>query len=830
MIKRPLIWILASFLLGMYLAWRHFSVSIVSLLVLSLLLCIYLGMYRAKWKVVSPKDKFLWSLPFILLLGFLAMGGRLVKPALYDAFDQKTYCEVSGKISLIVQKPSGKAVYLKKNKVTLPEGDTYRCEAILVFCNEDTTASPASPAGPFDHQTNYRVGNEIAVKGTLQKFSQATNPGQFNEQFYYEIENIDFKLKAKAITMTDGRYSEFHSVLDHIKERLIKVYDTILSEKESGALVAMLLGEKYLLGDEVKTLYQQNGISHILAISGLHVSLIGMFVFAVLKGLKVPIFISTFVTIFILYCYGVLTNFSVSTNRAVVMMTIMLLASPAGKTYDMLSALSLSAFLILLQNPLQVFSAGFLLSYGAVLGIALIQPCFRQLFQKKHIILESIYVSTSAQLATAPIVIYFYYQLPLYGILVNLIILPFVTILTLTSIFAGILGVVYLPLGIFCVGGANYILKFYEWVCRVGSALPGNLVTVGKPGALQMVLYIILLVLFCWTSNRWAARDEAAKDESAKNETEDNATMKHWATQHCNKKLCLLLPLLASILLILPQSHAGLRVTILDVGQGDSIYLEHEGGMTALIDGGSTDVMNVGKYRIKPFLLSQGTDELTYVIMTHADADHINGLKELMEDGQTRIRNLVLPEISNKDQGYLEMEALAKEKKIAVSYCKAGDKIVDGDLTLFCLHPSEGVEAPDTNSYSAVFSVRYGEFDLLLTGDIGKEQEPALLRNLTDEALWGDDGPSGFKPRMEYDILKVAHHGSKNSTSDEFLSSLQPRYAFISCGSNNRYGHPHQELLERLQEAGSDTRITYEAGAIQIETDGRLMEVSGYLE
>ncbi len=818
MIKRPLIWILACFLSGMYLAWKHFPIYIVILLVLSLLSCIYLSMYRVKWKGVSPKDKFLWLLPGLLLLGFLAMDGRLVRPPLYDAFGQKTSCEATGKISMIVQKPSGKAIYLKENKVTLPEGHTYQCEAILVFCNEATEASPASPPGPM----TYRVGNEITVRGTLQKFSQATNPGQFNEQLYYEIENIDFKLKAKSITMTDGGYSHFHSVLDHVKEKLIRVYDTILSEKESGALVAMLLGEKYLLGDEIKTLYQQNGISHILAISGLHVSLIGMFVFAVLKRLKIPIFISTLVTVFLLYCYGVLTNFSVSTSRAVVMMTIMLLAPLAGKTYDMLSALSLSAFLILLQNPLQVFSAGFLLSYGAVLGIAVIQPCFGQLFQKKNIILDSIYISTSAQLATAPIVIYFFYQLPIYGILVNLIILPFVTILTLTSIFAGILGAVYLPLGIFCVGGANYILKFYEWVCRFGNALPGNLITVGKPGVLQMVLYIILLVLFCWTSNRWPAKDEAAK-----NETEDNATMKHWVTQHCNKKLCLLLPLLASMLLILPQNHAGLRVTFLDVGQGDSIYLEYEDRTTILVDGGSTDVMNVGKYRIKPFLLSQGTDELTYVIMTHADGDHINGLKELMEDGQIKIRNLVLPDISNKDQGYLKMESLAREKNITVSYCKAGDRIIDGELTLFCLHPNKGVTAVDTNSYSAVFSVRYGEFDLLLTGDLGKEQEGALLRNLTDGTLWGNDGA---RPQVEYDILKVAHHGSKNSTTDEFLSLLQPKHAFISCGLNNRYGHPHQELLERLKAAGSDIRITYAAGAIQIETDGSLMEVEGYLE
>lgn len=795
MIKRPLIWILSFFLIGMYLAWRQLAFYAIILLMLLLFLMIYLTLYRIKVSIINSGDKFIWILPFLLLLGFLAMGEQLKKPALYEAFDQKIACEVSGRIDMIVKKPSGEAIYLENNHVTLPGEYSYRCEAIIVFCDD---AMASDNFFITSEPVSYQVGNEITVQGTLQKFSKATNPGQFNEQLYYDIENIDFKLRAKSITVSDPSYSRFHSVLNQIKGKLIEVYNEILSEKESGALIAMLLGEKYLLGDEIKTLYQQNGISHILAISGLHISLIGMFVFTLLKHLKIPIFISTFLTIFILYCYGVLTGFSVSTNRAVVMMVIMLLATLLGKTYDMLSAMSLSALIILLQNPLQILSAGFLLSYGAILGIALILPCFRQLFEKKNVILESLYVSTSAQLATAPMIAYFYFQLPLYGIVVNLIILPFVTILTLTSILAGILGVIYLPLGIFFVGGANYILRFYEWICKIGSALPWNLITVGRPGMVQLILYVIILGVFLWIVKRY------------------------------NKKISCLLPLLASLLLMLPQSNAGLRVVFLDVGQGDAIYMNYENRISILVDGGSSDVMNVGKYRLKPFLLSQGTDELTYVIMTHADGDHISGLKELMEEGQIRIKNLVLPKIREKDEGYLKMEALALQKGIQILYCKAGDKIMDKELKMFCLHPGEAVNPLDTNSYSAVFSVRYKEFDLLLTGDLGQEQEPSVLQSLVD---WRNTAKNkGDAPSLEYDLLKVGHHGSKNSTSEEFLSSLRPKYAVISAGRGNRYGHPHKEVLDRLMEARSNIMITYEYGAIEVETDGKEMKLETYLK
>jgi competence protein ComEC len=795
LVKRPLIWILTAYLCGMYLAWRYISAYIVVLLILVLFICSYLIFHKVKLTLIGSGDKFIWSLPFILLLGFLVMGEQLKRPALYQAFDQKIFCEVTGKINMIVKKPSGQAIYLKNNIVTLPEENSYKCEAIIVFCDE-TTGSDNNSLGS-SKLAGYQVGNEITVQGTLQKFSKATNPGQFNEQLYYDIENIDFKLRGKSFMISDFSYSHFHSTLNQIKEKLIEVYSTILSEKESGALIAMLLGEKYLLGDEIKTLYQQNGISHVLAISGLHISLIGMFVFSLLKRLRIPIYISTFITIFILYSYGVLTNFSVSTNRAVVMMVVLLMASLIGKTYDLLSAMSLSAFIILLQNPLQIFSAGFLLSFGAILGIAMIHPCFRQLFPGKNIILDSIYISTSAQLATAPIIAFFYFQLPLYGILVNLIILPFVTVLTLTSILAGMIGVINLPLGIFFVGGANYILQFYEWICRLGSELPLNLITVGKPNSLKLVLYAIIMGFFLWT------------------------------TKHYNKKICCLLPLIASVLLLIPDSQAGLRVVFLDVGQGDSIYLEHEDNTTFLIDGGSSDISKVGKYRLKPFLLSQGKDELTYVIMTHADEDHINGLKELMEEEEIKIKTLILPKIIDKDKGYLEIEALAREKGIRIWYCKAGDMIKDGNLELFCLHPAEGMTGADTNSYSAVFSVKYKAFDLLLTGDMGQEQEASVLQDIID---WRNTENNHSRPSLQYDILKVAHHGSRNSTSKEFIELIKPEYAIISCGMNNRYGHPHEELLERLDEMRSEMVITNKSGAITVKTDGKRMVVEEYLE
>lgn len=717
LIKRPMIWILTAYIFGMFLAKRLLSIHLTIILMLILCLMIYLLMYRIKNKIINHKDKFLWSLPILLILGFLSMSGQIKRPPLYGAFEQEVPCELTGKITMIVEKQWGKALYVTNNVVSLSENSNYLCENVIVFCPDDDEGKEYLSNSSNEE---YLVGNQVTVKGKLQKFSRPSNPGQFNEELYYQIENIDFKLEAEQIIISDAGYSKLHRLLGTIKSKLVQVYSSILAEKEAGALIAMLLGEKYLLNEEIKQLYQENGIAHVLAISGLHISLIGMFVFRLLRKLKLPTVPATTCSIFFIYSYGVLTNFSVSTNRAVVMMTIMLLSTLIGKTYDMLSATALSALIILLQNPLQILSAGFLLSFGAVLGIAILLPCFKTLFPTKNLIADSLLISVSAQAFTTPFILFFYYQLPTYSTITNLIILPFVTILTLTSILAVIVGVICMPLGVFLIGGANYILKFYEWICRMGSSIPGNLITVGRPDRLRLILCFLLIFLFVWVVRRYC------------------------------KKYSLVLLALSMILLILPQRNSGLEITMLDVGQGDAIFMESNSGTTYLIDGGSSDVYKVGVNRLQPFLLYRGTDTIDYAIMTHSDEDHINGLTEIMVGKKIKIRNLVLPAIRNKDEAYLELELLAKKHGIELLFIKAGDAIKDDGLQMHCLHPSANYIAPSANAYSTVLSVRYGNFDMLLTGDLEQDGE-RIVQEILEK---GDDRNSGGLPSEgNYEVL-----------------------------------------------------------------------------
>lgn len=247
---------------------------------------------------------------------------------------------------------------------------------------------------------------------------------------------------------------------------------------------------------------------------------------------------------------------------------------------------------------------------------------------------------------------------------------------------------------------------------------------------------------------------------------------------------------------------------MLDVGQGDCLYLELSDGISCLIDGGSTSIKEVGNYRILPYLKYEGVSKLDYVILTHLDEDHVNGVRELMEMQNTldgvQIQTILFPEIANPDETYQELWALAEKKGIAVQTIGAGDAMMGSDYLLECLYPVKGTWTTDENNDSVALQLAYHEFTMLLTGDMGFEGEKELLSQgrLKDVDVW-----------------KVSHHGSKYSGSQPFLQSIQPALGLVSVG-RNYYGHPSDEILERLSKINCQVYTTLERGALMLESDG----------
>jgi competence protein ComEC len=261
----------------------------------------------------------------------------------------------------------------------------------------------------------------------------------------------------------------------------------------------------------------------------------------------------------------------------------------------------------------------------------------------------------------------------------------------------------------------------------------------------------------------------------------------------------------------------GFSITCLDVGQGDGIVVETSKNHHYLIDGGSSNVSQVGKYRILPYLKSQGISYLDYVWVSHTDQDHISGILEILglqakNQTSVTIGNLVLPGIEEKSQNYESLEKAGKEAGVKIYYLNAGARLKDKDLVWKVLSPRKG-EGGEENQSSLVLELTEGNFRGLFTGDIDEETEEKLINDLED-----------------VDFLKVAHHGSRYSSGEKFLDVTRPEISLISCSSTNTYGHPSPETLERLTKAKSRVWCTKDCGEVRVEIKKNGLKIKTYLQ
>lgn len=806
-IKRPFIWILASYLVGLAVHGADFTAVLAAGAGMLLAILVWLLLPQRRRQRLTNYS-FLLLLPLLFLIGYMQINKELLTPAADKAFKQKHKALAQGEVSLVEETEKYTRLTIKESVLSIEGGGTYQDLKLLVY---------------IDDNEKYRAGNKVEVSGSVIKFTKASNPGQFNEYLFYRTKKYHYKFYAESVTILNSKINFYHQTLFTIRKQLTATYYKLLSEKNAGILTAMMLGDTNNLDADIKELYRENGISHILAISGLHISLLGLTLYKIFRRLRVPLFLSTAFTLLFLYSYGILTGFGVSTNRAVVMMGVYMAALLVGRTYDLLSGTAFSALIILLQSPLEITSAGFLLSFGAVIGIGTVYPALQNALsgkemdgQKKlegqkrpdkkagnsfrnaagNLILQTLLTSLSAQVILLPILLWFFYEMPVYSLFVNLLIIPLSSLLTILAFLTVLAGCISVPIGVFLMGSVNYILEFYEGVCRLGSKLPYKSILTGRPGILVILIFYAALFFFVqWNKKK-------------------------------GRRLSLLL-LLSFIILLVPVKEKHLEVVFLDVGQGDGIFLRFPDGTTMLVDGGSSDVKELGKYRLEPFLKYKGIKKIDYAVITHGDSDHYSGVLEFMQPeykGDIRIKHLILPGVSLKGEAYRNIIQAAEKRRVGVSVLSKGDSLVRGGVYLSCLWPDKGAiessgEASDTNSHSIVLSLRYLGFDLLLTGDLEGIGEDIVVREIEEGKLGKDGIP------LQYDILKVAHHGSKYSTGSEFLNAVSPAYAIISCGENNSYGHPHEETIKRLATSNSRILQTPEAGAITVITDGRKMYI-----
>ena len=853
--KRPITLLACMFLTGILWKWTG--------LILSLGIGLLLYFYATPWKERGIRFAVLVAgMPVMLLLGALCVEKQDAFRSVYlSVLEEGQSVRLAGKINRVEEKTNCFYYYLTDCSVEQSD-HVMPCNDVLAYVSSD----------------DYSVGQILILQGTISLFDEATNEGQFDSRAFYRSQKIDFGVWVDSVERVEGKSDRFRVWLSRVRVELGIPLSRYADD--DGVLSAMLLGDKTSLDSEIRSLYQKSGIAHVLAISGLHISLLGMALYRLLRHRCGLTYLwAGIVAASFLVAYTLMTGNAVSARRATGMLIVYLVADLLGRSYDMLSALSLIVILLLWENPFLVTNSGFQFSVAAVVGIGVGQgvlvprvgswkvvygrrkkqddvvrcdaakcdvakrdatkcdatkcdaakrdaaKCDAERIRMQNLVdwmkrrmdkcLPGMMISISIQLFTIPLVAYYYYEIPVYAILLNIPVLALIPYVLGLAVFGSLTGqIAFLqPLSFALCRVCGWVLHGYRWLCDASLLLPGARMITGKPSEVRVVVYYGLLGAFyyvLWCGMKKKQRQMCTKGAQAEKQ--------EWIRSWFGFGLGLVLVLLLTFLFV--RGKPEFELDILDVGQGDAIYLCASDGTNFMIDGGSTDVKKVGTYRILPFLKAKAIRKVDYWFVSHTDEDHISGLVEVMESGYA-VGTLVLAEAQKEDEKAHRLAELAQKNGIRVCYMKAGDVLGTRKedvvnernraetFRIECLYPTNNNDSEDVNDRCLVLYYEDENFSAFFGGDISSEVEEQLV--------------SAGKCRQT-DVLKASHHGSKYSNSDVLLHALHPRLTIASAGKKNRYGHPSPEAIARVGESGSTFYSTIDYGRIRVRfVDGEMV-------
>ena len=653
---------------------------------------------------------------------------------------EKLYtADVKGYVTGIMRGDNSYTIQIRNARITLDScGTRLKC-GINIYSKEDS----------------FVAGDYANLKVSLKDYSMPTNEGQFNSRKYYTSQG--FIYCADVIEVIEvKRDNTYLSYVYRLSESVKNIYKKVYSSHNAGIMQSIVLGDRSGLDDDVKRMYQKNGISHILAISALHVSLVGMFIYDWLKK-RIGRIASACFSTFLIISYLCMTGYSASASRAVIMILVYMLADVLGRTSDGANTLGIATVILLWINPYNIVNSAFWLSFLAVAGIIYIKPIlsddktiliYIRRPDKKNAgifqlilfrIADSVITGMCVTIATLPVILIISGQIPVISLFLNVIVIPLMSLIMISGIFTGIAGMLSLEAAYFFAGAGGYILDFYYKLCSLSSHFKYAVIVTGIPDTVRVFLYFAVLII--------------------------------WICVHIilmNKKIdAVCIALLVCVLTGLHYNiNSDMKIAMLDVGQGDSIVMHTKEGMNVLFDGGSTSKKNVGRYTIYTYLKYCGVRSLDYVFISHPDKDHVNGIYELIElcDNTFEIGTVVLPEIRQttavKKQDCDDMSKLERTLKAAginVVYADAGDSIKSGEFSVECMHPCKGYNYESANDYSAVYLVEYGDFSMLMTGDAEKKAEKCIIEDVN--SMTGDAGEPARL--VSVNILKVFKNAGK---------------------------------------------------------------------
>lgn len=628
------------------------------------------------------------------------------------------------------------------------------------------------------------VGKSVKATGLVTKPAEARNPGTFNYARYlrarrtYAVMDVSkYKFEVTGMKNLPANYLSVQKGMFYTALR------DMAGEETSSMIFGILFGDKSFLGDDVYGRFQKNGIAHILAVSGLHVGLVYTVIRRILKRKDRT---ASIISIISLFVYATLANYSVSVIRACIMICLKIAAFHLKRRYDMLSAACLTAMIMLSYNPYYIYDAGAQLSFAAVYGLSVVMPwmqsrlekyCKKNKKERLFTVMNVLLPGIVLQITMTPLTAFHFLNFAPLALFVN----PVAICLASFILPIGLLCFLVYPFQAALAASsfaAELLCMLLDGISLVSDKIASGIDVPAPPVSLMLLYYALLFFFF--SEARYIMIRKAEH-------------MKLTAITAVLAASCCLLPFAAGVSQSpLPWRYNRYDAVFVDIGQGDCTHIQSR-GVHVLVDGGGNYFTNVAEKTLKPYLLKNGITHIDLAIVSHLDMDHSLGVQQLSEI--TDIRCIAFP-ASLKD------EDLSDFKADEIIFLSEGDEISAGGALFRVLAAGNtpGVKT-GSNEDSLVCLCSIGELDILLMADAPVEVENALVRG-------------GELKGLDIEILKAGHHGSRTSTGQMLLSSNHFDTAVISCGKNNRYGHPSLEVLRRLEASGIEIRRTDLEGAI----------------
>jgi len=629
---------------------------------------------------------------------------------------------------------------------------------------------------------DFNGGEQISIKNAV--LTVPSNAGFRRYLYNQEIQTISV-VDRSQIEITE-RAPFLSRLLNSIRQGIRKKAFNYLQSNEAGLLLGILLGYKEGISSLMQADFSKAGVSHVIVVSGLHVGMISLICFWFTRLLKIRAWQRYCVVVILVILYALLTGCKPSILRASLLVGAGALGWMLGREKRLLALLSAAALFLLTYNPFFLFDIAFQLSFAASLGIAVIAPILELQFSQSsllsHRFLGIVPVTVAAQLGVIPITLYHFREISIISVLANVIVVPLIApILTLGIIgflLSCVSGIIAIP--VFAV--LDFLLRLVINVVSFFANLSFASLSIGVSVFGVICLYAILAALIIYMCKRETV---------------------------FKPRTLVFISLIIPIGLVWWRIGISLpprefRATFLDVGQGDAVVIRAPDGACVLVDGGQDPQV------LKKLLLEEGVCKIDLMVLSHPHADHLNGLIEVAQ--RSSIGSVLVGRFANADPVYGEFKAVINERNIPCLIAQEGMKLkVGSDMELVVLSDSGNNSfGTDLNNSSVVAKLFYKEFSILFPGDIESKEELDLL---------------DWKDELRSSVLKVAHHGSSNSTCREFLKYAEPIAAVISVGKNNRFGHPSNSTVDVLESCGAKIYRTDKNGNVTITSDGRGFKV-----